>query len=196
MTAAGGQAPDAGKLKLKEAVIVEGRDDVSAVLRAAEALVIATHGYGIRQETLDLIAKAYHTQGIIIFTDPDRAGENIRRRLTELFPFARQAFLDRADAEKDGDIGIENAGPEAIQAALEAAREPVAETAMVHRDPIGMEDLDRLGLAGGPGAMERRAAVGKVLGIGTGNAKAMLRKLNGFGITREELWDAAEKANL
>ena len=34
---------------------------------------------------------------------------------------------------------------------------------------------------------ERREKLGKTLGIGSGNAKAFLKKLNGFGITREEL---------
>ena len=39
------------KIVIKEAVVVEGRDDISAVSRAADALVIATHGFGISKET-------------------------------------------------------------------------------------------------------------------------------------------------
>ena len=196
------------KLKVKEAIVVEGRDDVSAVQRAAEALIIPTHGFGISKETLDLIAKAYHNQGIIILTDPDRAGENIRRKLTELFPWARQAFVPRDDALKAGDIGVENARPEAIQAALLGARGPAkmeccfggpgaqpmeAGKNEEDPDPLTMEDMDALGLAGGEGAMERREALGKALGIGAGNAKAMLKKINGFGISRKEIWDAVKK---
>ena len=60
-------------------------------------------------------------------------------------------------------------------------------------DPLTMEDMDALGLAGGEGAMERREALGKALGIGSGNAKAMLKKINGFGISRKEIWDAVKK---
>ncbi len=199
------------RLELAEAVIVEGRDDVSAVERAAKALIIPTHGYGIRQETLDIIAKAYHNQGIIIFTDPDRAGENIRRRLTELFPWAKQAFLPREEAEKAGDIGIENASPKAIKEALLLARGPASdgccfggmggrlggseggEKERKAPEPVTMEDMYALGLAGGSGAMEKRAAVGRVLGIGTGNARALLKKINGFGISREELAEAVKQ---
>ena len=59
------------KLKIKEAVVVEGRDDTIAVKKAAEALTIETHGFGIKKETWKLIEKAYENQGIIIFTDPD-----------------------------------------------------------------------------------------------------------------------------
>ena len=181
------------RIKIKEAIVVEGRDDVAAVERAAEALMIPTHGYGIRKETLELIEKAYKSQGIIIFTDPDRAGENIRRRLLGLFPRAKQAFLPKDQAEKAGDIGIENASPEDIQAALLAARSEVLEAGEAGQEAISMADMDLLGLAGGEGAAERRAALGKALGIGNGNAKALLKKINGFGITREEVLRALKK---
>ena len=57
------------KNRIKEIVVVEGRDDTAAIKRSVDALTIETHGYGIRQETWDLIAKAYETVGIIVFTD-------------------------------------------------------------------------------------------------------------------------------
>ena len=59
---------------IKEVIVVEGRDDTAAVKRACEAETIETHGYGIRKETWDLMDMAYRSKGIIIFTDPDRAG--------------------------------------------------------------------------------------------------------------------------
>ena len=62
-------------MKIKEVIVVEGRDDQAALSRAAECFTIATHGFGIRKETLDLIEKAYNEQGIIIFTDPDFPGK-------------------------------------------------------------------------------------------------------------------------
>ncbi|MBR6014816.1 MAG: DUF4093 domain-containing protein, partial [Firmicutes bacterium] len=45
-------------------------------------------------------------------------------------------------------------------------------------------------LSGGADAAERREAVGKALGIGTGNSGAFLKKLNYFGITREAFNEA------
>ncbi|MDD4286642.1 MAG: toprim domain-containing protein, partial [Eubacteriales bacterium] len=106
---------------IKQVIVVEGRDDEAAVLRAVQATTIATHGYGIRGETLELIGKAYREQGIILFTDPDHAGREIRRRLTRLFPGAGQAYLTVEEAEKNGDIGIENADAASIRSALDAA---------------------------------------------------------------------------
>ena len=43
------------------------------------------------------------------------------------------------------------------------------------------------GLAGAEDSAEKRAALGKALGIGRANAKALLKRLNGFGVSREEI---------
>lgn len=169
-------------MKIKEIIVVEGRDDTAAVKRAADVQTIETHGYGIRKQTWELLEKAYQEKGLIIFTDPDYAGKEIRRRLTEVFPKAGQAYLGKSDAEKDGDIGIENASPESIRQALEKAHYTV-ETA---EDEFSMEDLAQYGLTADPKAAKRREALGKRLGIGYGNSKSFLKKLNRYGITREE----------
>ena len=175
--------------RIDEIIVVEGRDDTAAILRSVDAVTIETHGYGIRPSTWELIDKAYESKGIIIFTDPDTAGEQIRRRLAERYPDAKHAFLDRSLAEKDGDIGIENASPESIQEALEKARcsafasdeEPEVFTAA---------DLFSWGLDGTPGAAERRRTVGDRLGIGMATSKTFLRRLNHFGISRKEIEQA------
>ena len=36
------------KLKIKEAVVVEGRDDTIAVQQAVDGMIIETHGFGIK----------------------------------------------------------------------------------------------------------------------------------------------------
>ena len=63
------------KRKIEEVIVVEGRDDTAAVKRAIDGLTLETHGFGIRRETWALIEKAYRETGIIIFTDPDYAGD-------------------------------------------------------------------------------------------------------------------------
>lgn len=168
---------------IKEVVVVEGRDDTAAVMRAVDAVTIETHGYGIAAETWRLLEKAYETRGLIIFTDPDHAGEEIRKRLSEKFPKARQAYLDRESAKDGSDIGIENAEPGAIRNALAMARSVEIEGVM----HFSKEDMAYYGLAGEENSGELRAEIGKRLGIGNGNGKAFLKKLNSFGITREEL---------
>ena len=66
------------KPKINEAIIVEGRDDESIVSRAIDAMIIVTHGFGIKKETWNLIDKAYKEKGIIIFTDPDHGRSDFK----------------------------------------------------------------------------------------------------------------------
>jgi ribonuclease M5 len=209
-------------MKIEQIIVAEGRDDEAAILRAVDAAVIVTRGYGISGSTLELIGKAYREKGIIVFTDPDHAGANIRNALTGRFPRALQAYLTRGEAEKSGDIGIENASPDAIRRALERAlssggsgrakddtdgpaglpdaapgalaRGETYEAAASEkpRVPLSRELLAELGLAGGAGSMRRREAAGARLGIGGGNANAFLKKLNAFSISEEELRRACE----
>ena len=171
---------------IKEVIVVEGRDDEQAVGRAVEASTIATHGFGIAKSTWELIENAYNERGIIVFTDPDFAGEQIRKRINEKFPEAKQAYLTQEEAWKNGDIGIENAKPEDIRDALSKARA----TAAQKNDTFCQSDLFALGLAGGENAAKLRNQIGRILGIGYGNTKLFLRRLNEYGITREELENA------
>lgn len=175
--------------KIDEIIVVEGRDDTAALRRAVDAVTIETHGYGIRPSTWDVIDKAYESKGIIIFTDPDTAGEQIRKRLAERYPGAKHAFLDRRLAEKDGDIGIENATPESIREALEKAR---CSAFAVEGEQFTPADMFRWGLAGTPKAAEHRSIVGDRLGIGMAGSKTFLHRLNHFGIKREEVEQALE----
>ena len=189
------EIPMADLVKINETVIVEGRDDTINLKRAVDCFTIETHGFGIRRETWEQIEKAYSERGIIIFTDPDHSGEEIRRKLTERFPDAGQAYIARKDALKKGDVGVENAEPEVIAGALLRARDLMKRKAPLEedisaKDPITMNDLDELGLSGGEGSRELRQEAGKALGIGYANAKGFLRKLSGFGIKREELYEA------
>ncbi|MBO5513011.1 MAG: DUF4093 domain-containing protein [Mogibacterium sp.] len=184
------------KINIEQAIIVEGRDDVTAVSEAVNALIIPTHGFGITAETWGVIAKAYEEKGLIILTDPDHAGEEIRRKLTEKFPEAIQAYVSRSEATAADDIGIENAKPETIAEALEKALARAGKEAKaIQAETIyaDMSDLRELGLAGTEGATEMRAEVARALGIGYGNAGAFIKKLKGFGIGLDELKEEIEK---
>lgn len=183
------------KLKIDRAIIVEGRDDVDAVSKAVDALIIPTHGFGIRESTWEVMDKAYREIGVIILTDPDHAGEAIRRRLTERYPEAVQCYMAREEAEKADDIGIENAKPEDIRAALEkaldlhgkAAGNVRSEDSGSKGSEVSMRELSALGLAGSQGAAALRNEVCSRLGIGFCNAKMLVTRLKAFRIGYEEL---------
>lgn len=178
------------RIKIQEAIVVEGRDDEAAVLKAFDALIITTHGFGITRETWNLIDKAYREKGIIILTDPDFSGEEIRRKVTARCPDAKQAYMPLDKALKDGDIGIENSIPEDIVTAISKAH---AVTDNSNADQITMNDLRRMKLVQGEGSSDRRSRVADELGIGYGNSKTFLKKLNAFGITIDMLEEAVGK---
>lgn len=167
------------KISIEEIIIVEGRDDTRQVLNAVNCKTIETHGFGITKETWDLIEEAYKKKGIIIFTDPDHSGEEIRRKIKERFPNAKEAFLVKSLATKKNDIGIENANPKDILDALNKAHI----TKKISEDIFDINDLVKNNLTCD---RKRREKLGNLLGIGYGNNKAFLKKLNSFGITREE----------
>lgn len=174
---------------LKEVLVVEGKMDTVAVAKALEADTIETGGFTLAPYTLRQIEAAYKKRGIIILTDPDGAGERIRRYLTERFPNAGQAFIPKRQATANNDVGVEQAQPEAILAALARVRHheycPQQEfTAM---------DLFHYDLNGSPSASARRDALGELLGIGYGNAKRFLERLNHYGVSREEFLAALDK---
>lgn len=176
-------------MKIKEIIVVEGRDDTDAIKKSVDAITIETHGYGITKATWGLIEKAYNEKGIIVFTDPDHAGEQIRRRIMEKFPDAKEAFLDRRAAAKDGDVGIENAAPEDIRRALEKARCSVEKGG----EAFTMDDMMTAGLVGQADSSQKRDKLGKTLGIGYGNGKIFLQRLNKFGVSRAEFERALQE---
>ena len=64
-------------LLIKEIIVVEGKDDITAVKNAIDAEVIATGGFGYNEEFVRSLEKIAETKGIIILTDPDYAGEKL-----------------------------------------------------------------------------------------------------------------------
>lgn len=178
------------KLKIKEAIVVEGRDDTAVLRQVTDALIIETHGFGIAKSTWELLEKAYKEKGLIILTDPDFSGEEIRKRLVKAFPESKHAYMPRKKATKKGDIGIENALPEDVKKVLEKVCTVKKDT----QDTFTLNDLDKAGLIGTSEAKELREKVGAILGIGYGNGNAMLKKLNSFGISREDFEKAVRES--
>ena len=82
---------------IKEVLVVEGKMDVVAIDKAVEADCIITEGFNLKKQALKNIEEAYKKRGIIILTDPDPAGERIRRFLSKKFPEAKHAFVPKED---------------------------------------------------------------------------------------------------
>ena len=174
---------------IKEVIVVEGRDDITAVKRALEAECIAVGGFGINGKVIERIKEAQKRKGVIVLTDPDFAGERIRSIISKRVPGVKHAYITQGEGIKDGDIGIENAEPDAILRALEMARV----TQETKKELFNTEDMYHFKLTGDEKAKKRRELLGRELGIGLGNTRQLISRLNNYGITREEFIKAMDK---
>jgi len=176
---------------IKELIVVEGKNDAHAVrLALGEVDIIWTDGFGLTKKKLDYIAEMACRQGVIVFTDPDTVGEQIRNRIRAYVPQAKHVYITRKVATKQGDIGVENADLDEIRRAFANIKQ---DKGTPREGGVTIEDLLLLGLAGSARASEYRLTLGRKLGIGDSNAKQFLHRLNRFGISREEFLQAIKE---
>ena len=144
------------KPKIKEVIVVEGKDDVSALRKAVEADILITTGLGLTVAKIEEIKKLAERRGVIVFTDPDFPGGKIRRILKEHVPNCKHAYITKEEGRcpKTGKLGVEYASPEAILRALRAAKAEQQQYEILY----DLNDLVQWGLAGLPDSaiQERR----------------------------------------
>lgn len=173
---------------IKEVIVVEGRDDVDAVKRACDCECIITGGYHFSKDLFKVLRKVQKEKGLIVLTDPDYAGERIRKIINRNVPGVKNAYIERESAIKKNDIGVENANPDAILKALKTAKATTEEK----REEFTIDDMFYYGLTG-ESSKEKREALGDKLAIGYGNSKQFLKKINKYNIEREELEKALDE---
>lgn len=173
---------------IKEIIVVEGKDDSVAIKRAVEADTIETGGSAINREIIDRIRLAKKRRGVIVFTDPDHAGERIRRIIMEHVPGCKHAFVSAEEAAYNGKVGVEHCDVKTIRRALSQVKTEYEGV----QSEISWSDMLASGLTNHPQAAERRRIVGKALKIGYANAKQFLKRCQIFSITKQEFYHACD----
>ena len=148
-------------MKIKEIIVVEGKDDTTAIRQAVNADTIETNGSAINAETIEKIKLAKKTRGVIIFTDPDYPGQKIRQTISEQVPGCKHAFIPKEEAiHKNGKgVGVEHASPDSIRKALKDAQ-LMQESTM---EEITHEDLLACRLNWRRGRKGKTRKVGKII---------------------------------
>ena len=190
-------------IRIREAILVEGRYDVNTVRQVVDTVVLESGGFRIfnNREQLKLLRRIAQTRGMIVLTDSDGAGFVIRNYLKGALPAGRvkQAYIpDIAGKErrkrhgsKEGKLGVEGMRPAVILEALRRAgatfENQREEETMTQAAPITKADFYAWGLSGGPESAKRRAAVLHALDLPSHmTANALLEFINAVG-TREEV---------
>ena len=187
------------KVKLRQAVVVEGKYDRNTLLQLVDTAVFATNGFTDMKDPalLRLLCHAAQTTGLIILTDSDGAGFLIRNTLKGMLPKegVLHAYIPdipgkerrKAAPGKEGKLGVEGMTPEVLLNALCAAGATIDGEAAEHRAEITAADLYRLGLSGGEGSREKRRALQRALALPEGLSSRQLLQVLNVVTTREEL---------
>ncbi len=157
-------------IKIKEAVIVEGKYDKMRLKGVIEATIIETNGFRIfkDKEKVSLIKKLAEKQGIVILTDSDSAGFVIRNYLKGMIAEnkIKNAYIPQIAGKekrkdkpsKEGFLGVEGIDEKLLTEVLSRAGvtlcDSISDTVSVKN--ITVTDLFNLKLSGCSDSKKRR----------------------------------------
>ena len=166
-------------LKIREAIVVEGRYDKNTLSQLVDGVIVETTGFGIyhNKDLLALLRRLGEKQGLIVLTDSDGAGFQIRSYLKSALPphQVKHAYIpDRPGKErrkrqpgKEGKLGVEGMSQQVLEQALRQAGATILGESPRHARSASLTkaDLYACGLAGGQGSRERRERLLKKLDL-------------------------------
>lgn len=167
------------KIKIQEAIVVEGKHDAVKIKSLVDAEVLITNGTHVSQEFIGLLKQINNHRGIIIFTDPDTPGKQIRNAIIKHIPTAKHAMLTK----KQKKVGVEHACSEEILLALSEATAWTSKTS----ESISKEAFNELGLNGQSNSSEKRARISQYYRLPKSNAKQLYKLLNMLEKTKEDI---------
>lgn len=170
-------------VKIKEIIVVEGKNDTNVLKSYLDCDTIETHGTHIGSQVLQAIRNYQKKRGVIIFTDPDFPGEKIRSTINQEIPGCKNAFIEKTKARTSKKVGIEHASKEDIIEALSHLMtydETLQET-------LSQDTFLDLGLQGRRDSAQRREVISKKLSLGKTNAKTLWKRLNMLQLCRADV---------
>lgn len=180
------------KIKIREVVVVEGKDDTRRLREFFDVDTIETIGSAIDEKILEQIKKAQALRGVIVLTDPDFSGEQIRKKIMQAVPECKHAFITKAQGKSrhaHESLGVEHADKASLLVALQQVMTPQSS----NRTYINREALLELGLLGGKRAKFLRQQIGERLSIGYTNGKQLAKRLAMFAIDEQTLRETIKK---
>ena len=193
-------------LRIREAIVVEGRYDKNTLAQIVDAPILETSGFGLFKDPkqLELLRNVAKKRGLIVLTDSDGAGFVIRNHIKSAIPakYLKHAYIPdvagkekrKAAPGKEGKLGVEGMSPEVLLAALKNAGATIeGESRDRGNDQITKQDFVEFGLSGGLNASERRKRLQNRLHLPEHmSANALLQALN-LLLSREELAEIARE---
>ena len=193
-------------VKIKEAIVVEGRYDKNTLSQIVDAPIFQTNGFAVMndKEQLALLRKIAQIRGLIVFTDSDGAGFMIRNYLKGAIPteLLKHAYIPDVFGKekrkkapgKEGKLGVEGMTPDVIIHCLKRAGATFEDTSVA---PCGQQitklDMFMAGLSGGPDSKIKRLTLLKELELPEYmSANALLQALN-LLYTKDEFYRLVDR---
>ena len=178
-------------IKIREAIVVEGRYDKNTLSQIVDAPILETSGFGIFKDKkrMQLLRQVAEKRGLIVFTDSDGAGFVIRNHIKSVIPaqFLKHAYIPdifgkerrKTAPGKEGNLGVEGMTREVILEALRHAGATIEGENISQPRQITKQDLMELGLSGGKDSSAKRLALLRKLNLPEHmSANALLQALN------------------
>lgn len=165
------------KIKISQAVVVEGKYDKIKLENTVDALIITTDGFGIfnNAEKKEYLRKLAEERGLLIITDSDSAGFIIRNHLKSFIddklifnayiPSVKGKEKRKNAPSKEGTLGVEGISGEKILEAIEKSGALGKTQDERNRKIYTPSDLFSMGLSGTQDAKERREKLLKLLNL-------------------------------
>lgn len=178
-------------IKIREAIVVEGRYDKNTLSQIVDAPILETSGFHIfkDKEQMKLLRQVAEKRGLIILTDSDGAGFVIRNYLKGAIDpkYIKHAYIPdiygkerrKTVPGREGKLGVEGMSQDVILEALHRAGATMDEENVTQKQKITKQDMVELGLSGGSGSAAKRLALIKHLGLPEHmSSNALLQALN------------------
>lgn len=188
-------------VRIREAIVVEGRYDRNVLSQIVDAPIFETHGFGIfkDKEQMALLRTVAARRGLIVLTDSDGAGFVIRNHIKSAIPgrYLKHAYIPdipgkekrKASPGKEGKLGVEGMRPEVILEALRLCGATIENETekKIPSQGISKQLMVELGLSGGADSSRKRRQLQMQLHLPEHmSANALLQALN-LLLTEEEL---------
>ena len=197
-------------IRIKEAVVVEGKYDKIKLSSLIDGVIVVTDGFGIfrDEEKMAYLRRLAERQGLVVLTDSDGAGFVIRGKISSCIPASqlKHAYIPdvpgkerrKTAPSKAGTLGVEGMDPETLREALRRAgatllEEGVSEQTHRQKGTLTKADLFELGLSGGADSAQKRKKLQRELGLPEHlSAGGLLQALNAL-YSQEELEELRER---
>lgn len=169
-------------------LVVEGAHDIARIRQVdPDVRIVSVNGSAIDTDKKALIRRLQETHDIVLFLDPDHAGERIRRILEHDLGHVHHVFADRKKAiAPSGKVGVEHLSDDEIRKALEDIRYGHVQS----ESDVTIAFLHDMKLVGYPNSTKTRRAIAETFNLGHVNGKTLFKRIRMFNITKKQIKEA------